>query len=102
MKERFGIIIAVIALLTVGGALTALLSGGEGIGGLLPFLQQTNNPEANPLRAEPWQTEQLFLLIAFLLVNLIGIGATIAGLFWFLNRGVAQARLEEAQEEKEN
>lgn len=88
--RRLGIVFFILAILFVGGALSILLS--DGSSGLLPFLQQTSDAEASTLNAEPWQAEQLFLLVGFILFNMVGIGVTIAVIMWFLHRNVVTAR----------
>lgn len=87
------VIIAVLVLLVIGGALTTILVGD---GSLLPTIQQSNDPEASTLAAEGWQAEQFVLLVLFLVVNLVGIGVTIAGIMWVLSRGVKSAEVETA------
>ena len=91
MKERMAVLIAALFILAAGGFVTAILSGNE-LSEVLPFLTQTSDPEANPLRAEAWQAEQIFLLIGFILFNMIGIGATIAVIMWLLHRGVREVQ----------
>lgn len=89
--RRLGFLVFVLVVLAAGGMLTTLLANG-GVDNLLPFLHQTSNPEASTMMAEPWQLEQLFLLVGFILVNLLGIGVTIAIIVWFLNRQVSIVR----------
>lgn len=84
--KRFGVIVLLLVLLIVGGSLTAQFVTGDG--SVLSGVQQTNNPSASTLVAEPWQAEQFVLLAGFLLFNLIGIGATIALIMWYLDRNV--------------
>ncbi|MFW5748962.1 MAG: hypothetical protein ACOCYT_05040 [Chloroflexota bacterium] len=91
--RKYGFLVFFLALLLVGGVLTVASNSG-GIMDILPFLQQTSDPAASTDYAEAWQAEQLFLLIGFIVVNLVGIGATLAGLFWFLNRGVRVSQAE--------
>jgi len=97
MKERMTFLVAAVFLLAAGGFLTSLL-GGNAITDVLPFLQQSSDPEASTLSSEAWQIEQFFLLVGFIVVNMIGIGATIAALMYVLNRGVATAQAEAEQE----
>jgi hypothetical protein len=85
------ILMAVLIVLAGSGFITSVLSGRD-ISDVLPFLVQTSDPEANAMAAEPWQAEQIFILIGFILFNLIGIGATIAAIMWFLHRGVVESR----------
>jgi hypothetical protein len=42
-----------------------------------------------------WKAEQLFILVGFILFNLIGITVTIALVMWYFDRGVRRARMEE-------
>lgn len=98
-RYRFGLLVGVLILLIIGGGLSTQLSGGvSDLSDLLPFLQTTSNPEASAMEAEPWQAEQFFLLIVFILFNMVGIGATIAVIMWFLHRGVSEARAEPEEE----
>ena len=98
VKQRMAVLIAALFILAASGFITAILSGNE-LADVLPFLIQTSDPEANPLRAEPWQAEQIFLLIGFILFNMIGIGATIAVVMWLLHRGVREVHAEEVKME---
>ncbi len=98
--KKYMFLIFFLGLLIAGGFMTTLSSTG-GVGELLPFLRQTSDTAASTDYAEAWQAEQLFLMIGFILVNIIGIGATLAGLFWFLNRGVTVAKAQELAEEAE-
>ncbi len=95
--KRLGFLIFVLVILAGGGLLTTILANG-GTENLLPFLQQTANPEASTMTAVPWQTEQLFLLVGFILFNMIGIAVTLAVIMWFLNRQVTIVRAQEAAE----
>lgn len=101
MKNAAIVVIIIFIILAGGGLLTAIAGDAGSITELLPFLQQTGNPEASVMEAEPWQVEQLFLLIGFLLFNIIGIGLTIAGIMWFLNRQVTIVRAIEVEQEAE-
>jgi len=96
--RRVGILVGLLILVAAGGGLTAIV-GDNGIESILPFLRQSSNPAASAMEAESWQSEQLILLAGFILFNMVGIGATIAGIMWFLNRQVAIVRAEEAEDE---
>ena len=78
-------------ILLAGGGLTALLIN-SGSGTILPILQTVGSPDGSTAVVLPWKAEQFFLLVGFILFNLIGIVATLAIIFWFLDRGVRQAR----------
>lgn len=92
MKRIIGIAV-VVAILLVGGGLTAQLIASNNQTPL-PALRQTDNPEGSVKDIVPWQAEQFFLAVGFILVNLIGIGVTIAAIMWFLDRGVRTSRAE--------
>lgn len=85
------VFIAIILAILVGGGLltTQLTSSDESI---IPVIQQTENPSGQVSTVLPWKAEQFFLLVGFVLVNVIGIGLTIALIMWFLDRGVRNAR----------
>ncbi len=92
--RKYAFLVVFLGLLLVGGFVTALGSDG-GLGGMLPFLRQSGDPSASTDSIEPWQAEQLFLLVGFIVINIVGIGATLAGLLWALNRGVKVSQAEE-------
>src|SRR5215208_4266725 len=91
--KRLGIIIALLIVLLIGGGLTTQLisSGQEGI---LPVLRTTANPEASVSEMVPWKAEQLFLVIGFILFNLIGMAVTIALGVWLIDRAIRKGRAE--------
>jgi hypothetical protein len=96
--KRYSYLIIFLGLLIAGGFITTLSQSG-GIGNFLPFLRTSGDAAASTDVILPWQAEQLFLLIGFLLINIIGIGGTLAGIFWFLNRGVTEAKAAKESEE---
>jgi hypothetical protein len=101
--RRLAIFAGLVLLLVMGGALTSLLINASG-DGVLPILTQTANPDASPTLVVPWKAEQFFLLIGFLLFNLVGIAGTIALIVWLIDRGVrrsAQAAAAKASIEKQ-
>ena len=91
--KRLGIVIVLLLLLLIGGGLTSLLIANDG--GILPVLQQVSRPDASPTVIQSWKADQLFLLIGFILFNLIGMAVTIAVVLWLLDRGVRRSRAEE-------
>mgnify|MGYP005838575641 CR=1 FL=1 len=95
--KRFLVIVTLLVILIIGGGLTMQLiaSGGS----ILPVLETVSNPDANPTVVLPWKAEQLFLLIGFLLFNLIGIAATLAIIFWFIDRGIRRSKAEAAEQQ---
>jgi hypothetical protein len=89
--RNFGILVVVIVLLLLGGGLTAELANKE-ITEILPIIRQTNVGEASFVDPAPWQAQQFVLMVSFILFNMIGIGATLALIMWFLDRQVRQVR----------
>lgn len=85
--RRLLIFAALLLLLIIGGGLTAELISTDG-GSMLPILTQTINPDASPTEIVPWKAEQFFLLVGFILFNLIGIAATIAIIVWLLDGAI--------------
>jgi hypothetical protein len=79
------IVLAVVAVLIIGGGLTAQLASTDNATIVPGLVRQTNDPDASALDLTPWKAEQLFLMVGFVLFNLVGIALTIAGLMWFLN-----------------
>jgi hypothetical protein len=93
--KRLGIIVALLIVLLIGGGLTTqLISSGES--GPLPVLRTTANPEASVSEMVPWKAEQLFLIIGFILFNLIGMAVTIALVVWLIDRAIRKGRAEAA------
>lgn len=93
--KRLAVIVGVLLILIIGGGLTAQLTTNRDATTFLPVLRTVDNPDGSTLAISPWQGEQLFLLVGFVLVNVIGIGATIAIVIWLLHRFVAQAKVDE-------
>lgn len=90
--KRLALLILILAILGAGGTLTAL-TGGEWSADSLPGAKvQCADPACSTFMAEPWEAGQLLLLTGFILFNLIGIGATLALLVWFLNKQVASVK----------
>lgn len=83
-------VVVVVVILIIGGGLTSMLIANEG--SILPVLTTTNVPDASPTTVLPWKAEQVFLLVGFILFNLIGIAATLALVFWLVDRGLRRNR----------
>ena len=96
LVRKYAFLIVILIILVAGGVLTAVDQAG-GFEKLIPYLQQTSNPDASPAYATQWQAEQLVFFIGFLLVNLIGIGGTIAFVMWALDRQVRVAKASGGQ-----
>lgn len=91
--RRFSILIGLVVLLLIGGALTAMLSNNGNQ--VLPILQQVKAADGSPTTMLPWKANQFFLLIGFILFNLVGMAVTIAIVLWFIDRGVKKSRAEQ-------
>ena len=96
--KRFIFLVVLIALMMAGGFLTAQLLSNNG-SLHLPVLTQTAQPDASPTTMLPWKAEQFFLLIGFVIFNLVGIAATLALIFWFIDRGIRRGKAEAAVKE---
>ena len=90
--RRFTFFVVVIIVLLAGGGLTSLLiaSGSQ----VLPIMQQVTSPDASPTTLLPWKANQFFILIAFMLFNLVGIAVTIGIILWALDWGVKRSKAE--------
>ncbi|MFN8448493.1 MAG: hypothetical protein U0521_07855 [Anaerolineae bacterium] len=93
--RRFTFFVVLIILLLAGGGLTSLLiaTGGH----VLPILQQVGAPDASPTTMLPWKANQFFILVAFVLFNLVGIAVTLAVVMWVMDRGLKRGKAEAAQ-----
>ena len=87
--RKLGILIGLMAITVICGAISAGLLNAP-LGGLL--IKQTANPDASPFTATPVQAFQLVTWIGFVLVNMIGMGLTIAAFFWLMNRALSGVR----------
>lgn len=87
--RKLGILIGLMLVTVMCGAISAGLLNAP-LGGLL--IQQTSNPDASPFTATPVQAFQLIAWIGFILVNMIGMGLTIAAFFWLVNRALTGVR----------
>jgi hypothetical protein len=94
--KRLAFFVVLMLLLVIGGGLTAQLAANNNNSeSIVPFaLKQTNDPNASVFTSVSWKSEQFFLFVGFILFNMIGMGATIAIVLWFLHRGVAQSKAE--------
>jgi predicted membrane protein len=84
--RRLIILAGALLLLIIGGGLTSNLIATGGIP--LPILTSTINPDASRAMLVPWKAEQFFLLIGFIIFNLVGIAATIAFIVYLLDRNM--------------
>lgn len=84
--KKLGILAGFVLLLTIFGA------GSAGLLPELPFLVQTDDPNASAMMATPEQANQLVFWVIFVLINLIGAGVTLTVVMWFLGRATNHAR----------
>jgi len=90
--KRLALLIVILAILGAGGTLTAL-TGGDWSATSIPGAKvQCADAACSTFLAEPWEAGQFILLVGFIVFNLIGIGATLALVFWFLNKQVATVK----------
>ena len=82
MKRGVAVLAFLLIVMIIGGILTT------GVWGGVPTIEQTANPLGSYFRTTPGQATVFFLVVGFILFNLIGIGATIALALWFFNREV--------------
>lgn len=91
-------LVVILLLLVIGGALTTQITGNDNNPAvMLPFLKQTDDPDASVFESIPWKSEQFFLLVGFVLFNLIGMGATVALVMWLLDAQVRRAKSQETE-----
>jgi uncharacterized membrane protein len=83
-------IVVILVILIIGGGLTSMLMGSSGA--VLPILTTTTVPDASPTIVLPWKAEQFFLLVGFIVFNLVGIALTLAVIFWAVDRGLKRSR----------
>ena len=83
----------VLVVVLAGGALTSYMAANNSMLPV-PVLTTTENPDASTTTMLGWKAEQLFILISFILFNLIGITVTIALLIWYADRGIHRSRIE--------
>ena len=90
--RRLLFIVAVIIVLLIGGGLTSMLisTGGQ----VLPVLQQVGSPDASPTEILPWKANQLFILISFVVFNLVGMAVTIAIVLWLIDWGLKRGKAD--------
>ena len=85
MKKGLVILVALVIILIVGGGVTSQLAS-------LPMIQQTDSPAASVFEATPEQANLFFLMVGFILFNVVGAGLTLLAVFWFGDRAVRSAR----------
>jgi hypothetical protein len=91
--KNYILVVALVGILVACGGLTALLASGAFMSAL-PVLTVTQDPNASREVMTGWKAEQLMYMISFIVFNLIGIAATLAIVFWVLDRGYKSSRAE--------
>jgi hypothetical protein len=92
MAKRLAILVGILMILLITGGLTAQIAGNGGELRLPGLIRQVDNPDASALDMLPWKAEQLFLMIGFLIFNMVGIAVTLMAVMWFLNRQIKSVR----------
>jgi hypothetical protein len=89
--KRALFLIVVVAVLIFGGFLSYVISK-QGPAAVPGVRIQTNNPAASPSAVTPDKGAIFFLFTAIALGSVVGMGVTIALIFWLLSRGVTKVR----------
>lgn len=102
--RRIALFVVVMILLVLGGGLTTQLTAhNNNSASIIPgLLKQTNDPDASVFQATPQQAAQFFILVGFVLFNVVGMALTIAVVMWLLNRGVVKAKTAQGQAAKQS
>lgn len=79
MKRNVTILAGLLFVMIAGSVMTS------NMGFSVPVILQTADPSGSYFAAPPGQALSFIALTGFLLFNLIGMGATIAFLLWYLN-----------------
>ena len=80
--KRLGILAGIFIVLLAGGAISSGLLSSDFT------IHQTTNPSGSVFTATSDQAAAFFLIVGFIIFNVLGAGLTIAGSFWVLNRQV--------------
>lgn len=89
--KKLAVLGIILIVVLAGGALTSyMLANNSALP--VPVLTTTVDPNASTQIMVGWKAEQLFLLVGFILFNLIGIAVTIAIVVWFVDRGIRHTR----------
>ena len=83
------IIVAIVVILVGGGILSSGMLQETDI-----LVQQTNSPEASFFEATPDQAAWLFVIVGFIIFNVIGAGVTIMLVIWFLDRSLKSSQAQ--------
>ena len=92
LKRAF-VLITVIILLILGGYISQAISQ-QGAGAVPGLHVQTDNPNASVSQVTAVKGAQFFVFSAIALGSVVGMGATLALIFWLLNREVTKVEKE--------
>jgi len=84
---------ALLVVVVIGGGLTSYMAANNSTLPV-PVLTTTENPDASTTTMLGWKAEQLFILVSFLIFNLVGIAVTVALVIWYVDRGIRRSRIE--------
>ena len=87
--KRALLLITVVILLIIGGYISQAISR-QGAGAIPGLQPQTDNPNASTQMVTPVKGAQFFVFTAVALGSVVGMGAVLALIFWFLNREVVK------------
>ncbi len=90
MKRALFLIVIVVVL--IGGGFLSTVISKQGARAVPGVLVQTNNPEASVTTVTPEKGALFFIFVAIALGSVVGMGAILAIIFWFLNRQVVRVR----------
>lgn len=86
------ILAALIIVVLAAGGLTAQLASFD------VAIHQTDSPDASVFTATPGQSAAFFVMVGFIVFNVLGAGLTLAAVFWFLNRQIIRSQAENPEE----
>ncbi|MBX3065888.1 MAG: hypothetical protein KF726_23120 [Anaerolineae bacterium] len=90
--RQLGCALLIALVLIAGGFLSIMINQNASTGGLpLGIKSQTDNPEANVADVTSGKAVAFFIFAAVALGSVVGFGATLAVIFWLLNRQVTKA-----------
>jgi hypothetical protein len=81
----------VVIVLIIGGYISNAISK-QGASAIPGLQTQTNNPNGNVEAVTTVKGAQFFVFTVIALGSVVGMGVTLAFLFWLLNRGVVEVK----------
>lgn len=85
--KRLGILVLILFALIAGGAITSQLTGSSDL-----RVIKADSPDASVFEATPDQSTAFFLMVGFILFNIIGAAVTFMLIFWLLDRGIRSVK----------